>query len=289
MNQVLSPFMNFQIVHRAGGYRVSAFAGLALCLFASTASAGLFDDEEARKAILELRQKVEANRQESDQKLLEAGRRTTEENAQLRRSLVEMQNLIESLKADLARQTGQNEQLTRSLSDMARPFAELQRQVAELQRQQKDSSLVVEERLRKFEPVKVTVDGREFTAEPAEKRDFEAALAVFRKGDFAGSQTAFVDFLKRNPQSGYAPSSLFWLGNAQYATRDYKEAIANFRSLLAQAPDHLRAPEAVLSVANCQIELKDTRAARKTLEDLLKVYPASEAAVAGKDRLARLK
>jgi TolA-binding protein len=51
----------------------------------------------------------------------------------------------------------------------------------------------------------------------------------------------------------------------------------------------MRAPEAALSIANCQGELKDTKAARKTLEDLLKVYPQSEAAAAAKERLARMK
>ncbi len=265
------------------------FAVLASFFWIGSASAGLFDDEEARKAILDLRQRLETVRQESDQKLTEQNRRNAEETSQLRRSLLELQNLIESLKADMARLTGQNEQIARSLSEQQRPVAELQRQVADLQRQQKDSTLVVEERLRKFEPVKVTVDGREFLAEPNEKRDFDAALAVFRKGEFASAQTAFVDFLKRNPQSGYGPSSLFWLGNAQYATRDYKEAVTNFRSLISLSPDHLRAPEAVLSIANCQIELKDTRGARKTFEDLLKAYPQSEAALAGKERLARLK
>jgi TolA-binding protein len=50
-----------------------------------------------------------------------------------------------------------------------------------------------------------------------------------------------------------------------------------------------RAPEAALSIANCQLELKDNRAARKTLEDLVRVYPQSEAAAAAKERLARLK
>ena len=45
----------------------------------------------------------------------------------------------------------------------------------------------------------------------------------------------------------------------------------------------------MLSVANCQVELKDTRGARKTLEDLIKAYPQSEAAATAKDRLARLK
>ena len=258
---------------------------LLACHFLALAHAGLFDDDEARKAILELRQKLEL----SEKKQAELNQRQADETARLQRSLLDLLNAIEALKADMARQTGQMEQLTRTLSEQQRPLSELQRQVAELQRQQKDSTQVVDERLRKFEPIKVAVDGKEFLAEPNEKRDFDAALAVFRKGEFAAAQAAFVDFLKRNPQSGYGPSSLFWLGNAQYATRDYKEAITNFRSLLALSPDHMRAPEAVLSIANCQIELKDTRAARKTLEDLIKAYPQSEAAVAGKERLARLK
>ena len=82
---------------------------------------------------------------------------------------------------------------------------------------------------------------------------------------------------------------LLMLGNAQYAAREYKEAIGNFKVLLSEAPGHARAPEAALSIANCQIELKETRTARKTLEDLLRDYPQSEAAVAAKERLSRLK
>ncbi|MGH6627834.1 MAG: tol-pal system protein YbgF [Burkholderiaceae bacterium] len=238
---------------------------------ALTAGASLFEDDEARKAILELRQRIEANRQAADA----SQARLMEENAQLRRSLLDLQNQIEALRAELARLRGQDEQLARD--------------VAEMQRRQKDMAQGVDDRLRKFEPVKVSLDGQEFTADPAEKRDFEAALGIFRKGEFPAAQAAFADFIKRHAQSGYQPSARFWLGNAQYATRDYKDAIANFRALVAQSPDHGRAPEAILSIANCQIELKETRAARKTLEDLVKAYPQSEAAQAAKERLARLK
>ena len=137
--------------------------------------------------------------------------------------------------------------------------------------------------------VRVLFEGREFAAELLEKRDFELAMVLIRKSDFAAAQKAFFDFLTRYPKSGYAPSGLFWLANAQYQTRDYKEAILNFRQMISTAPDHLRAPEAALSVANCQAELKDTRGARKTLDDLIKAYPASEAAGAAKDRLKVLK
>ena len=256
----------------------AGFALACVCAVMAPAHAGLFDDEEARKAILDLRQKVEANRAASEtavQRLAEELKKSQEDNQQLRRSLVELQNQIETLRADLARLRGQDEQMLRDIAD--------------LQRRHKDLAAGIDERFRKFEPAKVTVDGREFVADAAEKREFEASLNVFRKGDFALAQTAFVDFIRRYPQSGFNPSALFWLGNAQYATRDYKEAIANFRLMLTQAPDHVRSAEAMLSIANCQVELKDVKAARKTLEDLVKAYPQSEAAQAANDRLAKLK
>ncbi|AVQ80564.1 MULTISPECIES: tol-pal system protein YbgF [Variovorax] len=249
-------------MHRAV-LRGAALAAALLCVSVGS-QAALFEDDEARRAILDLRQRVEAMRQQTDQRL-------TDENGQLRRSLLDLQNQIEQMRGDLARMTGQNEQLTRTVSEM----------------QSRQTTL--DDKLKQSEPSKVSVDGREFNADPKEKADFDAALGVFRSGQFAQAQTAFAEFVKRYPQSGYNASALFWLGNAQYATRNYNEAIANFRSMLSLAPDHAKAPEAVLSIANCQIELKDTRAARRTLEDLTKAYPQSEAAQAGRERLSRLR
>lgn len=257
-------------------WRAALSAGLVvLGLGASSmASAALFDDDEARRAIIELRQRVEAQRAAADRQAEDAQRAADDTN-QMRRSLLDLQNQIESLRGEIARLNGQNEQLLRDL--------------AEIQRRQKDIVQGVDERLRKVEPSKVSVDGKEFIADPTEARDFEAALAIFRRGEFPAAQAAFADFLKRYPQSGFRPTALFWLGNSQYANRDYKGAIANFRALLAAAPEHPRAAEAVLSIANCQIELKDNPGARRTLDELVKAYPQSEAAVAAKERLARFR
>jgi tol-pal system protein YbgF len=244
---------------------------LAVCVLTFNASAALFEDDEARRAILDLRQKVDI----SQQRLTEDVRKAGDENAQLRRSLLDLSNQIEMLRSEMATLRGQNEQLARSVSEM--------------QRTQKDLTQGVDERLRKFEPGKVTVDGREFAAEQAEKQEFETALATLRKGDFAAAQTSFLGFINRYPQSGYRSPALFWLANAQYALRDYRSAVANFRALVAADPDHLRAPEALLSTANCQVELKDAKSARKTLEDLVKTYPQSEAASVAKERLSKMK
>ena len=257
--------MNFLKVIRV------AFAGLALLMVSVHSQAALFDDDEARRAILDLRQKVELQQQRN----IEEQKKANDDNAQLRRSVFDLSNQIEALRGEMSKMRGQDEQLARD--------------VADVQRKQKDITQGVEDRLRKFEPAKVTVDGLEFSANPAEVREFDAALSVMRKGEFAAAQTAFLDFINRYPASGYRPSALFWLGNAQYALKAYREAVNNFKALLTIAPDHMRAPEAALSIANCQVELKDTVAARKTLGDLIKVYPQSEAASVAKDRLAKLK
>jgi len=242
------------------------------------AQAALFEDDEARKAILDMRQKVEAMQLRSVDDL----RKVNEENVQLtaqiqqlRRSLLDLSTQIENSRGELARMRGQDEQFARELS--------------EVQMRQKDLLQTMEERLRKFEPSKVRVDGLEFVADPAEVRDFEAALATLRKGEFTQAQASFADFNRRYPSSGYNPSALFWLGNAQYAQRNYKEAVVNFRALMVAAPSHLRAPEALLSIANCQVELKEVKGARATIDELVKTYPQSEAAKVGKERLTKLK
>jgi tol-pal system protein YbgF len=245
-----------------------------LAAFSVVANAALFEDADARRAILDLRQKLEATQQSNKSQL--------EEISVLRKALLELQNQIDALKAEQSSLRGANEQVLRALSDVQLKQKDILKEL--------DSLLgKVDSRLSKLEPIKVVLDGLEFQADPAEKRDFEAALAVFRTADFAAAQNSLLNFLRRYPTSGYASSSLFWLGNAQYATKDYKESIVNFRKLLSIAPQHARAPEAMLAISNCLIELKDLKAARKAMEDLIKAHPGTEAAQTAKDRLARLR
>ena len=250
-----------------------------------SAQAALFGDDEARRAILDLRQKLEATQQSlktqiQAQAQAQAQAQTqaqaqVEEVVVLRRAILDLQNQIEALKVDQSKMRGANEQLIKELS--------------ELQIKQKDVLQSVDSRISRFEPIKVVLDGLEFQADPAEKKEFDTALAVFRTGDFAAAQGSMLNFLRRYPTSGYAASSLFWIGNAQYATKDYKESVANFRKLLSIAPQHTRASEAMLAISNCLIELKDTKGARKAMEDLISTHPNSDAAQTAKDRLARLR
>ncbi|MCK6420432.1 MAG: tol-pal system protein YbgF [Aquabacterium sp.] len=242
------------------------------------AQAGLFDDDEARKAILDLRARLTASEEAARKSSAEqaaTNAQLLEQVQQLRRSLLELNSQLEAQRAELARLRGHDEQLLRD--------------VAELQQRLKDGSQGLDERLRRLEPQQVAVDGRNVTVEPDEKRAYEEALAVLRAGEFDKAAVALAAFIKRHPASGLLDSARFWLGNAQYGRRDYREAIASFRSLIVGSPDHPRVPEALLAVANCQVETKDVKGARRTLDELIKRFPGSEAAGAARERLASLK
>lgn len=239
----------------------------AAALAGSGAHAALFEDEDARRAILELRnQRTQEN--EATQAKLQA---LTSQIEQLRRSLLDMNAQMEQLRSEVAKARGAEELLIRD--------------VTELQRRQKDMQASVDERVRKLEPQSVTLDGKTFKVDVDEKRAFDEALGRLRAADFAGGAAGLNGLLQSHPATGYRESAWYWLGNAHYGLRDYKAAIEAFRTLVDRAPDHARAPEAMLSIANCHAELKDNASARKALEQLIKQYPQSEPAQAARDRL----
>jgi len=258
----------------------SIVAAAFLCLVAQPGWAFL-NDEEARKAIVELRGRVTTMEDQAKGRATELVAATSqnaqlvEQLAALRRSLLDLNNQLEAMRGEIAKLRGNDEQALREIADV--------------QRRQRDVAQALEERLRQMEPVKVAMDGRDFTVGPEEKRAFDESFAAIRGGDFDKSVALFANFMRRIGGSPYTDAARFWLGNSQYGRRDYKEAISVFRNFVGNAPEHPRAPEALLAVANSQAEMKDPRGARKTIEELMKAYPQSEAAQAGKDRLASIK
>ncbi|SNS32327.1 tol-pal system protein YbgF [Noviherbaspirillum humi] len=226
------------------------------------ANAALFEDEEARKAILAIRARLDNMQNEINAK------------ADKTNSL-DLNNQNEQLRQEIARLRGQIELLTNEL--------------ANTQRRQKDFYVDLDNRIRKMEPQKVTVDGQEISVEQSEQRAYDAALAYFKAGDYKSAGAAFYDFTRRYPQSGLMPSAQYWLGNTYYAQRDYRNAITAQQVVVNNFGDNPKAADALLNIASCQLELKDKAAAKKTLETLTHKYPDSAAAQTAKERLAALR
>ena len=191
------------------------------------------------------------------------------------RGQIDVQNQMEALRQDIARLRGQLEVQTNEL--------------ATVQRKQRETYADIDSRVKRFEPTQVQLDGKTVAVDPAEKRNYEAALAQFRAGDFRAAQTAFQTLITQNPDSAYAPNAMFWLGSAQFAQKDYKGAINTHQAFVTKFPDHPRVPDALLNQAYAQIESGDRKTARATLQNVIAKYGDSSAGQAARDRLASLK
>ena len=253
---------------------------LALAAWALPVQAQLFGgDDQARRAIIELRERVEANRLAAQQEQTELTQRFDEELLGLRRNLVEIGTQNDALRRELAELRGHNERL-------AHLVAELQRQQRDLQR---DWQAQLDQRLRPLEPITVTVEGVEFQTRPEEVQAFDAAMVVLRASDFERAARLFGEVVAQFPRSGYVVPALYWQGNAQYAARQHAAAVETFRRMIAASPRHPRVPDALLGIANAHIAQRDNRAARAALQELIQAHPNTEAAAVARERITRLR
>jgi tol-pal system protein YbgF len=238
----------------------AALCGLLLAaLLSMPAHAGLFDDDEARNRIEQLRTEV-----------TELGKRADMVN----RNQIDFANQVESIKADIAKLRGQIEVLTYELEAA--------------QKRQKDFYVDLDNRLRKLETPPAEAKPETPKLDPAqETRDYEAALAGLKAAKFKEAASAFVAFIKAYPNSSLAASAHYWGGYAHAQARDHVGAAELFGKFATGWPKDERAPLALESRVASLDATKNFKAARATLEQLAESYPASDAGKRAKLRLKK--
>jgi tol-pal system protein YbgF len=264
---------------------------LTLAAFSLHASAGLFDDEEARRDIKNLRTQIEQQNRDNDTRL----QRLEESIKNL--GIIQLLNQIEQLNAELAKLRGQVEVMA-NLED-------------QLTKRQRDFYLDIDTRLRKLEglppdaasatssaPVGSLSPGAAAappsaaqlaTARSKEDAVYDVGSSAFKRGDYVATIRAYQTYLKDYPAGQLVPNAHYWIGLSYFNLRDYANARATQESVLKQFPDSAKAPDALLALANIHVETGDNGSARNALEDVIAKYPASEAATKARTRLSPLK
>ncbi len=236
--------------------------------------AGLFADEDARKRVQQLEARVA--------KLEQALASSEAEKEQHIRSILDLQIQMESLTTELRKVRGQDEELAHNLQDA--------------EKRQKDFYIDLDTRLRRLESgesaggERADVITKDASAAPVtEKQAFEAAYALYKAENYQNATTAFRVFLKNYPQSVHEANVLYWMGNSYFLLKDCRNSIGSYQALIDKYQDHPRVQEAMLNIADCQVELKNKPAAKKTLKQLISKFPGSDASEKAKKRLATIK
>lgn len=242
--------------------------------------AGLFDDEVARKQIVEQQKRLDGLKQQSEAL---AERLAKAEDALKNQPVLGLVSQLETLREELRQLRGQIEVIANNL-DMAA-------------KRQRDMYVDIDTRLRRLEQPGAAAAPAAGGTAPApaaspgsdESRAYETAQNQRRIGNYQGAIIAFQGFLAQYPKSTLAPRAQYWIGDSYFNLHDFKNAIASQQKLITVYSDSSSVPDALLNIASSQMELGDTAAAKKTMDGLVARYPASEAAEKAKRRLATLK
>ncbi len=244
---------------------------LCLCAASGQAAAGLFADEDARKQVKQLEARTV--------KLEQALQAAEADKKQSIRAMLDLQMQLEAVNNELRKLNGQNEELVHNLQDA--------------EKRQKDFYIDLDTRLRRVESgggaASERVDGPKAADPAGENRAFEAAYNLYKAENYQKATAAFADFLKHYPQSAHEANVRYWMGNAYFLLKDCKNSVSSYQALIGEYQDHPRVPEAMLNIADCQLDLKNKTAAKKTLKQLISQFPGSDASEKAKKRLAKIK
>lgn len=219
---------------------LSSFKKPALLLSLSGALLGMhtsawaFSDDEARRAILDLRQEL---------------RQANEQNQQVRLMLADQ---IEMLRQEVAELRGEVERLGWQSGRDRQGDTEIAAHVF---------------------------------SDPQEQVSYEAAMDLYRNGQYQEAASALSSFIDAYPDSAYIDEARFYEGSSLFATKKFSAAIQRLQILVKEHPESPRAPDALMVIASSQVEANDLESARTTLEKIANSYPDSSAAETARSRL----
>lgn len=121
------------------------------------------------------------------------------------------------------------------------------------------------------------------------KLAYSQAFNVLKDGNYQQAILDFRNFITTYPESRYAANAQYWLGEANYASRDYNAALEEFKKIRAQYPQSSKVQSAELKIGYTYYEMKDWASAKTALSQVIASYPDSKVARKANERLARMK
>jgi TolA-binding protein len=175
-----------------------------------------------------------------------------------RKAILDLRQQLKVLEDRVARMESANQgqlSLAQSLSEKDREIARLRGDLEvannNIRKLQEDNKLLytnLDERLKKFEPKSVQLDGQEVSVPPEQFSEYQAGLDHFKAGNYKDAAAQFQQFLDKHKQSKLEPQVRYFLGSTQFAQGEYKTALITQRDLAKDFPDSPRAPDALLSM-----------------------------------------
>ncbi len=137
-------------------------------------------------------------------------------------------------------------------------------------------------------PATITATTRPATTVSEEREAYQKAFDMLKEGRYKMANASFKEFLGRFPQSSYAGNAQYWLGESNYVSRQFEQAVKEFQAVINRYPSRNKVPDAMLKLGYTHYELRQFDSAKSILNQLRQKYPQSSAARLAGKRLDRM-
>ena len=116
------------------------------------------------------------------------------------------------------------------------------------------------------------------------EQEYAAALATYRAREHGQAVIDFLDFIAKYPKHPLAGNAQYWIGEAYWAQKDYRQALVEFEKVFAHGPQ--KAPDAQVKIGMCYLRLGDAQRAQQAWQKVINEYPKSESASLARSLMA---
>jgi len=115
------------------------------------------------------------------------------------------------------------------------------------------------------------------------EQEYAAALTTFRAREHGQAVLDLLDFIAKYPKHALAGNAQYWIGEAYWAQRDYRQALVEFEKVFEHGPS--KTPDALVKIGLCHLRLHDMIRAQQAWQRAVREYPRSEAAATAQSLL----
>jgi tol-pal system protein YbgF len=121
-----------------------------------------------------------------------------------------------------------------------------------------------------------------------EEQSYNTALTLVQARSLPAARRALADFTRTFPGSSRRPNAAFWNAEIDFLDEHWSAARTAFLDVTKNFPDHPKAADSLYKAALCSLKLNDKQSSIGQLNDVLRRFPGSEAALLAEKKLAEL-
>jgi len=114
---------------------------------------------------------------------------------------------------------------------------------------------------------------------------YRSTFQLVKDKKYSDAIDGFSAFLYLFPQSNYASNAQYWLSESIYALGDYRGSMVNFAKVVQKYPNSSKIADAKLKIGYCYYSIKKWKEARFIFQGILKDYPNSSLSQLAKKKI----